>query len=98
MKNYYEDNKEKLINMAKENNFVLLYRIVYSQNRDTKTYPVVGNHDSSRLASQASAEHIRLWAIMTPMGHGLASQASAEYAQDDETFRAALQNGLLAKS
>ena len=48
--------------------------MVYSQNRDTQSYPVVSNHDYS-----------------------LASQASAEYAQeDDETFRAALQNGLLA--
>ena len=31
--------------------------------------------------------------------YGLASQALAEYAQeDDETFRAALQNGLLEKT
>ena len=31
--------------------------------------------------------------------HSLAPQASAEYAQEeDETFRAALQDGLLAKS
>ncbi len=64
-------------NMLKKmmKHFVLLYKMVYSQNRDTQTYSVVGNHDS----------------------HGLASQASAEYGQeDDETFRAALQNGLLA--
>jgi hypothetical protein len=48
--------------------FVLLYKMVYSQNRDSQTYPVTGNDDS----------------------YGLASQASAEYAQeDDETFRAA---------
>ena len=51
--------------------------MLYQQNRDTLTYPVMGNNDS----------------------YGLASQASAEYGQeDDETFRAALQNGLLAKS
>ena len=56
---------------------VLLYKMVYSQNRDTQTYQVMGNHNS----------------------YGLASKASAEYGQEeDELFRAALQNGLLAKS
>jgi hypothetical protein len=37
--------------------FVLLYKMVYSQNRDTQTYPVMGNRDSFGLASQASAEY-----------------------------------------
>jgi hypothetical protein len=66
-------------NMLKKmmKHFVLLYKMVNSQNRDTQTYPVMGNHDS----------------------HGLASQAPAEYAKkNDETFRAALQDGLLAES
>ena len=50
--------------------------MLHSQNRDTLTCPVMDNHVSD----------------------GLASQALAEYGQDDdETFRAALQNGLLTK-
>ena len=57
--------------------FVLLYKMLHSQNRDTLTCPVMGNHDSDGLASQVSAEHGQ---------------------EDDETFRAALQNGLLKKT
>ncbi len=67
--------QQKMVKMTMKH-FVLLYKMDSSQNRDTRTYPVMGNHES----------------------YGLASQASTEYAQDDETFRAALQNGLLAKS
>jgi hypothetical protein len=58
--------------------FVLLCKMVYSQNSDTKTCQVMDNHDSYGLQ--------------------VASQESAENGQkDDETFRAALQNGLLTK-
>ncbi len=56
--------------------FVLLYKMVYLQNRYSQTYLVIGNDDS----------------------HGLASQASAEYAQeDDEPFRAAFTKWLTRK-
>jgi hypothetical protein len=41
--------------------------MVYSQNRDSQTYPVMCNRDF----------------------YSLASSAKAEYAQEDETFRAA---------
>jgi D-lyxose ketol-isomerase len=41
-------------NMVKKmmKHFVLLYKMVYSQNRDTQSCPVMGNHDSYSLASQ----------------------------------------------
>ena len=71
-------NHMRQLNMVKKMKpFVLLYKMIYQQNRDTRTFPIIGNRDSYGLASQASAEY----------GH-----------EDDETFRAALQNGLLAKS